>query len=80
MAKKTDKVKLSASRIDTYKICSWLYYAQYIQKIPRSTNDGAKRGDVSHIVLECLLNPRHRYKVEKILNKKSIYIFWRYVL
>lgn len=65
-------VKLSASKIDTYNSCSWVYYSQYILNTPRSQNDGAKRGDVTHIVLECLINKRHQRNVDVILAAKSI--------
>lgn len=64
--------KLSASRIDTYNICSWLYWALYHLKIPRSENDGAKRGTVTHLVLELLLKDRHKPNFDRIVSAKSI--------
>lgn len=65
-------VNLSASKIDTYNTCSWLYYALYHLNLPRSQNEGAKRGDVTHIILESLINPRHKKNFDRILAAKSI--------
>ncbi len=59
-------VKLSASRIKTLFNCSYLYFSQYILKIPDESNSGAARGSVSHSVLECLLRPDRRWLVDKI--------------
>jgi len=58
-------MKLSASRINTFLKCSWTYYCRYVLKIPDAGNDGARRGSVTHAVLECLLNPRHKKYVAK---------------
>lgn len=55
-----DKLYLSASRIKTLQSCSWLYYCNYVLKLPSSTNSGASRGSVAHIVLECLLRYNKR--------------------
>ena len=68
----TDLIPLSASRLATYKKCSYIYYGSYVLKLPRGSNDGARRGTVVHSVFECLLNPRHRWLYEEILEKKGI--------
>lgn len=65
------KTRLSASRIDTFLLCSWLYYAKYKLKIPDKGNDGANRGSVTHDVLEILLNPRHEHHVKKIMKDRT---------
>ena len=51
----SDKLYLSASRLKTLDTCSWVYYCNYVLKMPQSSNDGANRGSVAHNVLECLL-------------------------
>jgi hypothetical protein len=62
-----NKVKLSASRIGTAKKCSWLYYSKYILKLPDTSNDGASRGTICHLIFECLGNPRHKKTYSKII-------------
>src|SRR5690348_5569304 len=59
-------VKLSASKIKTLGTCSWLYQASYVTKLPRTGNDGSMRGTCVHLLLEVLLNPRHRHHFDKI--------------
>jgi ATP-dependent helicase/DNAse subunit B len=66
-------VKLSASKIKTLAHCSWIYYATYVLKIPRSTNDGARAGTVIHLLLECLLNKRHNKHREALIKADNIY-------
>jgi hypothetical protein len=62
------KVRLSASRIKTLFNCGILYHAQYIKKVPQGKNNsGAARGSSCHYVLECLLRPDRKERVEKIL-------------
>lgn len=63
------KISLSASKIKTLKTCSWIYYSNYVLKIPQTANSGASRGLCSHIVLECLVNLRHRKHLNQILKK-----------
>jgi len=64
-------LKLSASRIDTFLSCSWIYHCRYILKLPDRSNDGAKMGTVSHIVLEMLLKKKHYKHYLKIINDKT---------
>ena len=56
----TKPLFLSASRIDTFKTCSQLYYAKYVGRLPERGNDGSNRGTVCHEVLELLVKPRHK--------------------
>lgn len=70
-------VKLSASRVKCANECSWKYYCKYVLKIPDESNDGAKRGSVTHAVLECLQRrgkPRREGYVDKILKTGDSFI------
>jgi hypothetical protein len=69
--KDKSKIKLSASKIKTLQNCSWTYHAQYVLKLPQSPNTGASRGLCAHIVLECLINPRHSKRLEELQSKSS---------
>lgn len=64
-------VKLSPSRIKTLLDCTWRYQANYIYKIPDKGNDGSSRGNVTHFVLDCLINQRHRGKAKLILKTRD---------
>ena len=44
----------------TLEGCSWLYWCKYILKLPDTTNAGAQKGSICHLILELLLNPRHK--------------------
>ena len=66
---KNDKVRLSASKIKTLDTCSWLFYSKYFLKIPDTTNDGASRGTIVHLIFELLLNPKHKKKYFDKLKK-----------
>lgn len=59
-SKKEEKIRLSASKIKTLQLCSWTYFCKYILKLPDKSNDGAKRGTITHLILECFVNKRHR--------------------
>lgn len=63
---------LSASRIKTFTGCSWKYFCNYILKLPSSSNDGAQRGDVCHLIFEVLGNERHRHHYDNIVKKQDI--------
>lgn len=60
----TKEVRLSASRIKCANECSWRYYCKYVLKIPDTSNDGARRGSVTHAVLECLLRVNKKRRKE----------------
>jgi len=66
---KNDKVRLSASKIKTLDTCSWLFYSKYFLKVPDTTNDGASRGTIVHLIFELLLKPRHKKKYFNKLKK-----------
>lgn len=65
-------VRLSASKIKTLESCAWKYWCTYHLILPRSSNHGAARGTACHLVLEVLLNPRHRHYIDIILKHKTI--------
>jgi hypothetical protein len=64
-------IPLSASRIKTLQTCSWLYYFNYILKLPDKTNHGSLRGSCVHNIFECLGNPRHKKHYNKIIKKQD---------
>ena len=66
------EIRLSASKIKTLESCGWKYWCTYHMQLPRSSNDGAARGTACHLVLEVLLNPRHRDKIDQILEANTI--------
>ena len=67
-----DKIYLSASRMGTLDKCSWQYWCKYVLKLPDTTNDGAIRGSICHLILELLLKPRHKKYYDKILETQDI--------
>lgn len=58
---------LSASRIKTFLTCSWTYYVTYHLgfRSMDDGNDGARRGTICHLVLECIQNPKRHYLIKK---------------
>src|SRR3990167_2062454 len=70
--------RLSYSKINTLQTCSYLYYAQYVLKLPQGKNDGSIRGSLLHSIFELLQKPRHKHIVselktpEGVKNHKSI--------
>jgi len=70
--KKPKKVVLSASRMELAQECSWKYYCRYVLRLPDDSNDGAKRGTVTHLILEVLLNPRHAETLAQILKEDNL--------
>jgi hypothetical protein len=69
-----DLTPLSASRIKKAQSCSWSYWATYKLKVPDSSNDGASRGWICHLIFELLGNPKHRKKYDEIILKDSIFL------
>jgi len=67
------KVFLSASRIKTAQQCSWLYWCKYILKLPDSSNDGASKGWICHLVFEVLGKKRRKKHFDKIIKNQSIW-------
>lgn len=66
-------VPLSASRIKTAQNCSWTYFCKYVLKLPESSNDGASKGWICHLIFEVLGDERHGKHLKKALSKESIY-------
>jgi len=64
---------LSASRIDTLNGCSWVYWCKYKLRLPDTSNDGASRGTICHLVLELLGAEKHKAKYDLVLKKNSIF-------
>lgn len=44
-------------------------------KMPRTSNDGSRRGTICHALLECLVKPNHRHYVDKIRACKNPFHF-----
>lgn len=66
---------MSASRIKKLESCSFSYWKTYgPEPLPKDSNDGARIGGIVHSILEQLLNLKRKKLVNKIINKKSIYI------
>jgi hypothetical protein len=64
---------LSASRIKTAQNCSWTYFCKYVLKLPESTNEGASKGWICHLVFELLGDDKHSFHLKKALQEGSIY-------
>jgi len=64
-----EKIRLSASKIKTLDTCSWLFFSKYHLKIPDTTNDGASRGTIIHLIFELMLKPKHKKKYFTKLKK-----------
>lgn len=65
-------IKLSASKIKTLTNCSWLYYCNYVLKLPKTSNDGARRGTICHSVFELLLKPKHKKHFNLLTTGQSL--------
>lgn len=66
-------VILSASKIKTAQSCSWKYWTSYVLKLPQSTNDGASRGWICHLVCELLGFKKHKKHYNLIIKSGSIH-------
>lgn len=75
MANKKWSVTLSASKIKTAQGCSFKYWASYHLHLPDRGNDGSKRGNCIHVILECLAVDRRRNLVERLIKERSVLIF-----
>lgn len=65
-------VKISHSKINSFKECSLKYFYRYNLHIPEPKHPMTALGTCVHNVLECLVNPRHYKKYESIITKRSI--------
>lgn len=70
--KNKEKIKLSYSKISKHEDCSFLYHVNYILKIRGGSNMAARRGNICHVVFECLLKSKRKKYTQKILKAKSI--------
>ena len=69
----TNMTRLSASRIKTAESCSWLYWCKYKLKLPDTSNDGASRGTICHLILELLCLPRRKKYYDQIIESNTIF-------
>jgi len=65
------KETLSASKIKVLKSCSWQYWCKYILKLPDKTNSGALKGNIVHLIFECLGEERHLKHYKSIIKHKD---------
>jgi hypothetical protein len=71
-----NNIRLSASTIKTFLNCSYLFYVQYILKIPPSElHVSLPKGTLAHKVLELLSNPKRKESVKKIIKENSFKVF-----
>ena len=68
-----EMTRLSASRLKTAKECSWKYWCKYKLKLPDTSNDGASRGTICHLVLELLCIPERKEYYDRIIKSKDIF-------
>lgn len=66
-------VKLSASRIKTAQQCSWTYWCKYILKLPDTTNEGASKGWICHLIFETLGQKGKKRQFNKIVKEGSVW-------
>ena len=67
------KETLSASKIKVLQSCSWQYWCKYHLKLPDTTNSGALKGEIVHLILECLGDPKHKKHYDLIIKKGKIF-------
>ena len=67
-----NKPNLSASSAKTLKQCSWIFKSQYVEKLPERVWAKTKIGTLTHSILECLQNPRHRKYFDRIMLTENI--------
>src|SRR6478735_6225640 len=64
---------LSASRIKTAQGCSAKFYYSYILGIPESSNFGAMRGGICHLVFEVLGHAKRRKLFKSVIKANDVY-------
>ncbi len=62
-----NEVILSASKIKTAQSCSWKYWTSYNLKLPQTSNDGASRGWICHLIFELLGAKKHSSHYKSII-------------
>lgn len=68
-----EMTRLSASRIKTAQDCAWKYWCKYKLKLPDTSNDGASRGTICHLVLELLCVPKRQDYYDQVIAKQDIF-------
>lgn len=70
----TERGYIRSSSLKSFHACSWLYYTNYILKLPQdSNNDGARTGNVCHSIFECMLKlQRNKTLYNQIIADNSI--------
>ena len=68
-----EPITLSASLLETFDKCSYIWFSKYVHKFPDESNDGARRGSITHTLLEVLLNPRHDKVLKYTLKNKKLH-------
>lgn len=69
----SNMTKLSASRIKTAQDCSWKYWCKYKLKLPDTSNDGASRGTICHLILELLCLPDRKDYYDQVIAEQDIF-------
>lgn len=64
-------IRISASRLNSLDQCSWKFYCEEVLKLPSKTHPKTLVGTITHGILECLLNPRHQDKYNRIIQEPS---------
>ncbi len=62
-------IRVSASRLQTLKDCSMLFWYQEICKLPQSTHHKTRQGSCVHSIAECLLTPKRAAALRAILRE-----------
>ena len=78
----TDKITISASKLDTFESCSWTYWCKYHLKMPSLPNLGATKGTVCHAVFEHIVHEKRQKYIDQIKIEKTcqnIPALWRYI-
>ena len=70
---KKEMTRLSASRIKTAQSCSWTYWCKYKLKLPDTSNDGASRGTICHLILELLCEPKRKDYYNNIIKNNTLF-------
>ena len=68
-----EMTRLSASRIKTAQDCSWKYWCKYKLKLPDTSNDGASRGTICHLILELLCLPKRKEYYDQVVSNQDIF-------
>jgi len=67
-----NEVILSASKIKTAQSCSWKYWTSYVLKLPQTSNDGASRGWICHLIYELLGEKKHSKHYKSIIKSGTV--------